>query len=102
LAFFFAAILFSSPLFEIRASEAGGARIQFPCIVSARNLVKRKVIAAAEKVKTQKQNDRSSTHVLAPNERGKVAGVCLIRRGSGLVRKGLRPAIAAALSGMRW
>jgi hypothetical protein len=44
LAFFFAAILFSSPLSKIRASDAGGARIQSPCIVSARNLVKRKVI----------------------------------------------------------
>jgi hypothetical protein len=28
LAFFFAAILFSSPIFDVRASDAGGARIQ--------------------------------------------------------------------------
>jgi hypothetical protein len=45
LAFFFAAILFSSQLSESHASNAGGARIQSPCIRIARNLVKRKVIA---------------------------------------------------------
>jgi hypothetical protein len=44
LAFFFAAILFSSRISEFHASNAGGARIQSPCIRIARNLVKRKVI----------------------------------------------------------
>ena len=39
-AFFFAAILFSSPLFQILASEAGGARNPSPCIRTAQNLVK--------------------------------------------------------------
>jgi hypothetical protein len=49
LAFFFAAILFSSPISEIRASDAGGARIQSPCIVSVRSVVKRKVIVRQKK-----------------------------------------------------
>ena len=36
--------------------------------------------------------------VLLPNERGKLAGVCLIRRRRGLVQTGLRPVIAAVQS----
>ena len=50
LAFFFAAILFSSQISEVRASNAGGARIQSPCIKTARNLVKRKVIVGDRKL----------------------------------------------------
>jgi hypothetical protein len=50
LAFFFAAILFSSQISEFRASIAGGARIQSPCIRIGRNLVKRKVIVRARKL----------------------------------------------------
>jgi hypothetical protein len=42
-AFFFAAILFSSKLFEFPASIAGGARIQSSCIVTPHYLVKKKV-----------------------------------------------------------
>ena len=45
-AFFFAAIRFSSPIFQILASQAGGARNSSPCIRTARKLVKRKVIRA--------------------------------------------------------
>jgi hypothetical protein len=43
LAFFFAAILFSSRLRDFAPAETGGARTQSPCIVTARTLVKRKV-----------------------------------------------------------
>lgn len=51
LAFFFAAILFSSRSSEFLASNAGGARIQSPCIRIARNLVKRKVIVRSRKLR---------------------------------------------------
>jgi hypothetical protein len=51
LAFFFAAILFSSRSSEFLASHAGGARIQSPCIRIARNLVKRKVIVRSRKLR---------------------------------------------------
>ena len=47
-AFFFAAILFSSPLYQILASEAGGARNPSPCIRTVQNLVKWKVINGCE------------------------------------------------------
>lgn len=50
LAFFFAAILFSSELLDFRASIAGGARIQSPCIESLNYLVKRKVNVDDEKM----------------------------------------------------
>ena len=42
---------FYSPLesSDVRASEAGGARIQSPCIRIAHNLVKRKVIVRRKK-----------------------------------------------------
>ncbi len=59
-AFFFAAILFSSKLSKFRASVAGGARIQSPCIESLHGLVKRKVIVDDEKVERDEiTGDRS-------------------------------------------
>ena len=47
---------FYSPLesSDVRASEAGGARIQSPCIRIAHYLVKRKVIVLLKKTKTRK------------------------------------------------
>lgn len=48
-AFFLGAILFSSRTFEFHASVAGGARIQSPCIMTTRKLVKRKVRGSAQK-----------------------------------------------------
>jgi hypothetical protein len=56
LAFFFAAILFSSKLSRFRASVAGGARIQSSCIVTPNYLVKKKVTFATKKMKLRQPN----------------------------------------------
>jgi hypothetical protein len=61
LAFFFAAILFSSQISEFRASNAGGARIQSPCIRIGRNLVKRKVIVGSRKLQMPSR-DADASH----------------------------------------
>jgi len=60
LAFFFAAILFSSELFKFRASMAGGARIQSSCINLSNALVKRKVISDREKMRTSDAHHQRS------------------------------------------
>jgi hypothetical protein len=61
LAFFFAAILFSSQISEFLASNAGGARIQSPCIRIGRNLVKRKVIVRSRKLEMPSR-DADASH----------------------------------------
>jgi hypothetical protein len=64
LAFFFAAILFSSQISESPASDAGGARIQSPCIRTGRNLVKRKVIVCIRKLQGPPRDASTSIALL--------------------------------------
>jgi hypothetical protein len=56
LAFFFAAILFSSKPSRFRASVAGGARIQSSCIVTPIYLVKKKVTFTTKKMNLRHPN----------------------------------------------